>query len=369
MKKESGKKHICIDCRHLANYTDGLARYVFDITLAMAGEASNLEICITALVYRDAPLHLALKEAGIQIIETGIKAGALSQHWKIPALLRTINPDVYYYPFIDPPLFCTTRRRYFAVHDLNHYFFSKYAATERWYAILYAKLMLQIASLRYHGIVTISRYVEQQVKKHLIGAKRTIAIYHGLSVMHFSGEDDTPLPTKYLLYVGNNRPHKNIPYLLECFKQLVDSDHTYHLVLAGNQMDRFETVQHWLESNAALKHKVWVIQKPTQKQINRLYKHAEAVVNLSVSEGFGFPILEAWYFQKPIVVLQASCFPEIAGEAALYTRPNNPKSFALAVTSLGDSAAIQKLIQLGSERLKAFSWADSARRHLIFLSS
>lgn len=365
----TGKRHLCVDCRHLANYTDGLARYVYDIMLALAAQSVTHEWKITALVVRGVSLNTDLKEAGVQLMECDVKAGALSQHWKIPSLLRQIRPDVYYYPFIDPPLFCTTKRRYFAIHDLNHYFFSKYAATERWYAILYTKFMLQIASWRYHGIVTFSRYVENQVKKNFIGAKHTTAIYHGLSTDHFSGEEPSSLPEKYLLYVGNNRPHKNLPYLLECFNHLHLSDSSYHLVLAGNHMDRFETEQHWRQRFPSLNDAVHVIQRPTQMQVNSLYRHAHAVVNLSVSEGFGFPILEAWYFQKPIIILYASCFPEIAGDVALYVQPNDMDSFVQAVYTSATPSRVNAINNAGSERLKEYDWSLSAMHHLSFFST
>ena len=49
-----------------------------------------------------------------------------------------------------------------------------------------------------------------------------------------------------------------------------------------------------------------------------LYQHATAFIYPSLYEGFGLPILEAFTNECPVLLNKKSCFPEIAGEAALY---------------------------------------------------
>ena len=56
-------------------------------------------------------------------------------------------------------------------------------------------------------------------------------------------------------------------------------------------------------------------------QMCNLYQHATAFIYPSLYEGFGIPILEAYACHCPIAISNTSCFPEIAGDAAIYFRP------------------------------------------------
>lgn len=85
----------------------------------------------------------------------------------------------------------------------------------------------------------------------------------------------------------------------------------------------------------------------------------------SFYKGFGIPILEAQASDLPVVTSFVSSMPEVAGGGALFIDPNNPTQIAEAVYKIiSDNALRDKLIELGKENLKKFSWEKCARETL-----
>jgi glycosyltransferase involved in cell wall biosynthesis len=88
----------------------------------------------------------------------------------------------------------------------------------------------------------------------------------------------------------------------------------------------------------------------------RLYQNAIAFVYPSLYEGFGIPILEAFACQCPVLLSNASCFPEVAQQAALYFEPESSISMANQMERVFQDEALRKqLIQNGNKRALDFS--------------
>ena len=106
----------------------------------------------------------------------------------------------------------------------------------------------------------------------------------------------------------------------------------------------------------------------TEGQLHHLYHRARAFVFPSLYEGFGFPILEAFAQQCPVVLSNASCFPEIAQDAAQYFDPHNAEDLHEQLDRvLYDRALRQILVRRGLERLHDFTWAHTvAETHRVY---
>jgi glycosyltransferase involved in cell wall biosynthesis len=87
------------------------------------------------------------------------------------------------------------------------------------------------------------------------------------------------------------------------------------------------------------------------------YRAADLFVFPSLYEGFGMPILESFASGCPVVLAEASCFPEIAQDAALYFDPNDAEMMRDAITrGLRDRNLRRRLRELGAMRAAEFSW-------------
>jgi glycosyltransferase involved in cell wall biosynthesis len=96
-----------------------------------------------------------------------------------------------------------------------------------------------------------------------------------------------------------------------------------------------------------------------------------ALVFPSLFEGFGMPVLEAMAFRKPVICSNVTSLPEVAGDAALFIDPRNPRDMAEAMERMATDETLRKsLIDLGRRRLEVFGGPDTmAREYLdVFLN-
>lgn len=193
-----------------------------------------------------------------------------------------------------------------------------------------------------------------------IDSSKIEVVYHGApKKVQFNAAPLFHFP--YILYVGNRRLYKNfVPFAQECSK-LFDIYPDLHLVCTGIPFTKEETA---LLTNLHIYNKTHH-RRVSDKAMANLYRNAVAFVYPSLYEGFGLPILEAFTYNCPILLTPYSCFPEIAGDAALYFEMKEGKSNFVDVFREFYSFAEEdrkNLIDKGTERLKLFSWEKSAKK-------
>ena len=92
-------------------------------------------------------------------------------------------------------------------------------------------------------------------------------------------------------------------------------------------------------------------------------KKCKAFVFPSYYEGFGIPILEAFEAECPVALSRSSCFPEIAGEAAVYFNGEESQSIYNTISNLIEDESLRnELKKRGIKRCKDFSWEKSAAK-------
>lgn len=131
----------------------------------------------------------------------------------------------------------------------------------------------------------------------------------------------------YLLYVGNSYPHKNIEILLQAFVSL---DTRMKLVLVGPK-DFFSAKITQCINEYGLSERVTQLFNISQEQKIALYKNAHALVQPSLSEGFGLPLIEAQYFGCPVVASSIPVFDEILPKGTPRFDPLNVASIRSAL--------------------------------------
>lgn len=93
-----------------------------------------------------------------------------------------------------------------------------------------------------------------------------------------------------------------------------------------------------------------------------IYTGARAFLYTSLRESFGIPILESMACGCPIITSNTSAIPEIAGKGAILINPLNIEEISTMIERLiGDENFRAKQINYGLERVKLFSWANTAR--------
>jgi alpha-1,3-rhamnosyl/mannosyltransferase len=106
----------------------------------------------------------------------------------------------------------------------------------------------------------------------------------------------------------------------------------------------------------------WLQNLPTDDLIG-LTGMATALVNVSLSEGFGLPVLEAFAAGAPVIASNTTSLPEVAGHAALLVSPLDTDAISQAMEALAlDMQLRATLTTRGLERLQQFTFAETTRR-------
>jgi glycosyltransferase involved in cell wall biosynthesis len=166
------------------------------------------------------------------------------------------------------------------------------------------------------------------------------------------------LERPYVLFVGDRERYKNFACLLAAFEKS-SFPGEYDLVAVGPCWTREELdVNPWLPEAAHLKNIAWV----SDRDLRGLYTMASAFVYPSLGEGFGLPLLEAMACGAPVVASDLEVFREVAGNAAEYFDPRSPEDLVQTLERVLAPEQREERILRGRERIKHFSWEDTAQR-------
>jgi glycosyltransferase involved in cell wall biosynthesis len=159
-----------------------------------------------------------------------------------------------------------------------------------------------------------------------------------------------------VLAVSQKRRHKNLAVLIEAVATIDGAV----LVLPGNPTAH-EVELKALANRLGVSDRVLFPPYVETDELEGLYRAATVFACPSINEGFGLPVLEAMRRGVPVVCSNASSLPEVAGDAALYFDPREPRSIAAAVLQvLEDPDLARRLVAAGYERERSFTWRRTA---------
>ncbi|MBC7915811.1 MAG: glycosyltransferase family 4 protein [Pyrinomonadaceae bacterium] len=151
------------------------------------------------------------------------------------------------------------------------------------------------------------------------------------------------LSTPFLLHVGSALPRKNRKLLLDMLSNLNNSG-DLTICFAGESLNE-ELIEY--AKKLGLQNRVISIVKPEHSTLVALYSLCEAFIFPSLSEGFGWPVIEAQACGAPVIASNIEPMPEVSGGAALHADPTNPQAFANAFIALQNPEFRKELIAKG----------------------
>jgi glycosyltransferase involved in cell wall biosynthesis len=171
------------------------------------------------------------------------------------------------------------------------------------------------------------------------------------------------LDKPFLFYPAAAWPHKNHGALLSAFKILKEIDgFEGDLVLSGIRHQSQEgLMKKTLE--LALGDSVKFLGYLPYEDLPSFYNLARLLVFPSLFEGFGIPLVEAMACGCPVICSNATCLPEIIGDAGITFDPMSPEDMAEKIWSvLSNDEQGMRMRQNGLERVKMFDWGEAARK-------
>lgn len=248
------------------------------------------------------------------------------------------------------------------VHDLAYEHFPQMFPRQwRWLF----KAGLRAAVKRADAIITPSDATASDLMQHTKMSARRLHVIPEACPPPVPGDVDEViprlgLPLPYLLHVGTIEPRKNLVRLVRAYRQAVaagDLPHT--LVLAGPL--GWQPQKLLAEIAKEGPGRIILTGKLPAADLDAVYRASWAVVYVSLYEGFGLPLLEAFGRGLPVIASSASSIPEVAGDGAVLVDPRSVGDIARGLTQvLTDDVFAADLAARGMERSRRFSWEAAA---------
>ena len=365
---------IGIDARFYGPQTKGLGRYCEKLIQYLQKLDQENEYVV--FLRKDNWAEFSPDNLNFKKVLADFRWYSLAEQVKMPLLLRRYKLDLMHFPHFNVPLLY--RGKFIVtIHDLILTHFPTQRASTLspflyWFKHLAYRVVIRQAIKRALKIITISEYSKKQIVDNFrINPARIAVTYEATS-------DFKPTPAKieeseflakyrikypYLLYVGNAYPHKNLERLIKVFKNLSQEKKLdINLVFVG-KLDYFYARLQNLANQLKLNEKVFFLGYVEDEELKFLYQKARLYVFPSLAEGFGLPPLEAMTQGLPVISSQASCLPEVLGEAAYYFNPNEEKSLTEAILKMiQDENLRESLIAKGLVQVKKYSWPSLAQK-------
>jgi len=237
------------------------------------------------------------------------------------------------------------------------------------------RMAMRLAARRADLILTISEAAAGDLRRFLPLANTAVEVTPLAADGHFAPIDDQDalarwkrdagLPPEYVLYLGINKPHKNLARLVRAWGRVrgewgAAAGLLPALVLAGREDPRYSEVRDTVR-DLGLGGSVHFAGEIADADLPRLYAGATLFVFPSLYEGFGLPVLEAMASGAPVACANCSSLPEIVGEAGAMFDPEDEIAIADTILMLlREPDRLREYRLAGLARAGSFSWARTA---------
>jgi glycosyltransferase involved in cell wall biosynthesis len=355
---------ICLDARN-PGY-GGTYTYIVSLLTALAAKRNGHELLV---LYDDHHGPLRLDGVEERVI-TGRSALQMTV-WNKTCLGRLLSRekiDLYHsLKQLSVPL--TKIRTVYSIHAMNQFIFPQLwkkheLAYWRWGTRSCARSADALIAMSQTEKENLVRYVSADPKKvqviYLAPGKQFQPVTD--PALLAEARERLRLPEKFVLFVGNIYPFKNVLTIVRGFYQAIRSAGLPHkLVLAGGRGSGSAEVFELIRKLGISELVIW----PgfVEKELPALYTLADLFLFPSVYESFGLSPLEAMSCGTPVITSNAGALPEVVGEAAIQVDPYSHEMLAgEMVRVLGDRQLHRTLSQKGLAHAARFNWEECARK-------
>ena len=317
--------------------------------------------------------HCLVPSSNMHIVEIKCPTYPLWEQMALPSAVKKIKPDILHCTSNTAPIYCKVPL-ILTLHDII-FLEKKAGANHSMYQNLgwhYRRLVVPRILSKCKKIITVSQFECDRIQNMLhLPSGQLIAIHNGFS-NRFKPIADTYAITskyltaeKYIFFLGNTDPKKNTARTLKAYSRyLKQSKHPLPLLIADLQesvIDRLLQEEGITEIKSMLSYPGYI----THADLPAIYNGASAFLYPSLRESFGIPLLEAMACGTPVVTSCTSAIPEIAGSGAILINPEDVNAIAEQLLRLEENPLFrEEQINYGFERVKAFSWEQTARKLL-----
>ncbi|MEO6109531.1 MAG: glycosyltransferase family 1 protein [Candidatus Saccharimonadales bacterium] len=356
--------HIAIDARIInstsGRYVERLVTYLQDID-----HTNHYSILVRA---KDEKFWKPRND-NFKVIVAEYDQFSFAEQIGFNSFLKKLKPDLVHFGIIQQPVLYPGKK-ITTVHDMT--LVKTYNSDKNWFVYhakqFVGKFVIRSLIQSNDHLIAISKFTKKELIAFSPVPKEKVTVIYEASDIASGSSRSIKLPfKKFLLYVGNESDYKNIKRLGDAHQRLLKRYPDLGLVLVG------------AKNSATLSNEVFFKKRNYKNilftgflpddQLSWVYSHATAYVFPSLMEGFGLPALEAMGHGLPVVSSNATCLPEVYGDAAYYFDPRNVESMARAIDDVLSSDKIRRdLSAKGYSQIKKYSWKKMAMQtHAIYM--
>ncbi|MEI7769245.1 MAG: glycosyltransferase family 1 protein [Chloroflexales bacterium] len=366
---------IGLDARYIGDHFPGIGRYIVSLARALA----ELDHGHTLVLLHNPPhpgARYSLTDlAGLPRVElAAVRAAPFSplQQVELPLRARALGLDLLHSPYFIKPYAGLPCPSAVTIYDLLGW---RFPGTLSPRGRLLYRLTMGLAVRSADALITISESAREDLAFRYRLPRARIAVTPLAAAQRFAPQPREAvaaararygLPESYVLYLGSNKPHKNLERLIQAWEQAgAGADPSgpvgaAQLILAGHE-DAKHPAARQLVAERGLGARVRFLPNVDDADLPALYSGAAVFAFPSYYEGFGLPPLEAMACGAPVLCAYASSLPEVVGDAALTVDPYSSIAIAGGLVRLLSQPALRRdLRERGLRRAREFSWRRTA---------
>jgi glycosyltransferase involved in cell wall biosynthesis len=306
-----------------------------------------------------------------EIVDSNFREFTFAEQLGFKKHIKKINPDLVHFPMPQQPIWYNGRV-VTTIHDLTTLQFRN--PSKNWLIFSFKqqvyKMVLKKAARKSIKVITGSRYTKNDIKNFtgISASKIEITNEAADKITNKAEPIEALAGKKFIMYVGRPQPHKNLHRLIEAFLLLKSDQPDLWLVLAGKQDELYRQHQKYVQDNDITN--ILFTGFISDGELRWLYENTSAYVFPSLSEGFGLPGMEAMIQGAPVVSSNATCLPEIYGDAAAYFDPLDISDIAAKIdVVLQNNKLRNEMIKNGRKQAAKYSWNKLAKETLAIYES
>lgn len=286
----------------------------------------------------------------------------------VPRIIRNYKIDLFVSP--DGYLSLTAKvKSLIVIHDINFIHRPQdLPLLVGWYYNYFTPKFARKAT----RIATVSEYSKQDIASNYgVSPHKIDVVYNGANLNYKPISEEGKLIVRqeytdddpYFIFIGALHPRKNVARLLQAFDAFREEyQYSFKLVVVGEKMFKSKEISSHYQK---MKHSGDVIfsGRLEPEVLHQLLASALALVFVPYFEGFGIPILEAFYCDTPVITSNLTSMPEVASDAALLVDPFSVDAIKNAMLKMASDEGLRNyLIEKGQARRQDFSWDKSSEK-------
>lgn len=278
--------------------------------------------------------------------------------------------DLFWMPNLN---FCNLKKRLplvLTIHDLSFLHSREFYSLRRryWHRLVNVGRLVRRAD----RIIAVSANTKRDIVRFFPTAEDKISIINpGVDVVQMDDQEAQELigrfglPEKYFIYVGTLEPRKNIDSIIQAFDRYHRDFPEVALVIVGSLGWVYKKLMKKISSRDYV-HYLSYVDSPEK---DALYKQSRGLIWPSFYEGFGFPPMEAAYYQIPLIVSYKTSLPETLKNQALYVDPYNISDIYETLKQLSTDGRLVEQFKQSAKSFDIPKWPAQSKKIINLFNS